>query len=248
MRYATLTHNCHNIYADAAITTSSSGHSEKSSPYWGGVSPAGRLLIKEMNRIGMIVDLSHVSQDTMRDVLGGSSSWTGSAAPIIFSHSSAYALCPHPRNVPDDILALVKKTNSVVMINFAPDFVSCIANPENENGIPEFYPKNSTLEHVVSHIIYVGEKIGYEHVGLGSDFDGIPTTPRGLDDVSKFPDLVAELLKRGVSDEQASGIVGGNVLRVWKGVDEVALKLQKEGVLPLEDELPKLKFGEMASL
>jgi membrane dipeptidase len=196
-----------------------------------------------MNRLGMIVDLAHVSQDTMRDVLGGGSSWPGSAAPIIFSHSSAYALCPHPRNVPDDILQLVKKTNSVVMINFAPPFISCVANPSNANGIPDFYEKNNTLAHVVSHIKHVGNLIGYEHVGLGSDFDGIPTTPRGLDDVSKFPDLVKEMLERGVSDEDAAKVVGRNVLRVWGEVDAVALKLQKEGVRPVEDSLLSLRFA-----
>ena len=198
-----------------------------------------------MNRLGMIVDLAHVSQDTMRDVLGGNTTkWSGSAAPIIFSHSSAYALCPHPRNVPDDILRLVKKTNSVVMVNFSPDFVSCVPS-DAANGIPEFYPKNSTLSHVVDHIVHIGELIGYEHVGLGSDFDGIPTTPAGLDDVSKFPDLVAELLSRGVSDKEAAGVVGGNVLRVWTEVDTVALKMQADGVKPAEDDLPSLSEPEL---
>lgn len=247
MRYATLTHNCHNKYADAALLEVPGGI-EIAKPYWGGVSPAGRDLIGEMNRLGMIVDLAHVSQDTMRDVLGASASastssnWTGSAAPIIFSHSSAKALCPHPRNVPDDILRLVKKTNSVVMVNFSPDFVSCIAKASSSTGV-EFYPPNSTLSHVVSHIMHIGETIGYEHVGLGSDFDGIPNTPKGLDDVSKFPDLVKEMLRRGVSDHDAGKVVGGNVLRVWKDVDAVAAKLQESGTPPLEDQLPELRFG-----
>jgi len=194
-----------------------------------------------MNRLGMIVDLAHVSQDTMRDVLGASDDWEGSAAPIIYSHSSAYALCPHPRNVPDDILQLVKKKNSVVMVNFSPDFVSCVANSSKENGIPDFYPKNNTLEHVVEHIMHIGNLIGYEHVGLGSDFDGIPNTPKGLDDVSKFPDLVAEMLRKGVSDADAAKVVGDNVLRVWADVDAVALKMQKDGVKPVEDNLPSLR-------
>lgn len=151
MRYATLTHNCHNIYADAAITESLDGSVRKSDPRWGGVSSAGRELVKEMNRLGMIVDLSHVSVQTMRDVLGGSDGWSGSAAPIIFSHSSAYSLCPHPRNVPDSILRLVKKTKSVVMVNFSPNFVSCIANPDNSNGIPDFYPR-TPHSHTLSSI------------------------------------------------------------------------------------------------
>lgn len=249
VRYSTLTHNCHNIYADAAIVSSDSGKSMKSEPLHGGMSAKGKDLIKEMNRIGMIVDLSHVSVDTMSDVLGGSD-WEGSSAPIMFSHSSAYSLCPHPRNVPDHILELVKKTNSVVMINFAPDFISCVepTNPSADwNGIPDFYPANSTLEHVVSHIKYIGDLIGYEHVGLGSDFDGIPSTPRGLDDVSKFPDLVKEMLKRGISDKEAGWVVGGNILRVWGEVDKVALKMQMDGVKPLEDTLD-LKMGEMMQL
>jgi len=200
-----------------------------------------------MNRLGMIVDLSHVSADTMRHVLGGSDNWSGSTAPIMFSHSSAYSICPHPRNVPDDVLQLVKKRNSVVMVNFSPDFVSCTANPSNKNGMPDFYPPNSTLLHVVKHIRHIGELIGYEHVGLGSDFDGIPSTPKGLDDVSKFPDLVKELLKQGVSDADAGKIVGGNILRVWGEVDKVALKMQAQGVKPLEDDLSKLKFETLGS-
>ncbi|CAG8956432.1 hypothetical protein HYFRA_00003816 [Hymenoscyphus fraxineus] len=241
VRYATLTHNCHNIYADAALLEGEHGI-EVAKPKWGGVSPAGRDLIHEMNRIGMIVDLAHVSQDTMRDVLGGSPDWEGSIAPPIYSHSSAYSICPHPRNVPDDILQLVKKKNSVVMVNFSPDFVSCTANPSNPSGLPDFYPANSTLEHVVRHVKHIGELIGYEHVGFGSDFDGIPNTPKGLDDVSKFPDLVAELLRQGLTDDQARGVVGGNVLRVWKEVDDVALRMQASGEKPLEDRLPKLKW------
>jgi membrane dipeptidase len=248
VRYATLTHNCHNKYADAALTELPGGSIQKAKPHWGGVSVDGRALIHDMNRMGMIVDLAHVSQDTMRDVLGGcNGSWSGSAAPIIFSHSSVYSLCPHPRNVPDDILQLVKKRNSLVMINFSPDFISCVKG-NNENGIPDFYQQNSTLEHVVDHITYIGNLIGYEHVGLGSDFDGIPTVPKGLEDVSKFPDLVAEMLRRNVSDKDAAKVVGGNLLRVWADVDDVALKMQASGVLPLEDMLPSLRIGEMSNM
>jgi membrane dipeptidase len=247
VRYATLTHNCHNAYADAALVELPGGGVEKSKPYWGGVSPTGKELIHEMNRLGMIVDLAHVSQDTMRDVLGASDSWGGSAAPVIFSHSSAYSICPHPRNVPDDILQMVKKTKSVVMVNFSPDFISCIANPSNPSGVPDFYPKNSTLEQVARHIMHIGNLIGYDHVGFGSDFDGIATTPKGLEDVSKFPDLVAELLVRGVKDEDAKKVVGDNVLRVWRDVDMVAAKMQQAGAKPAEDKLPSLRLGEMDS-
>ncbi|KAI1864800.1 uncharacterized protein JN550_008620 [Neoarthrinium moseri] len=240
VRYATLTHNCGNIYADSALVESPSFR--KAPPYWGGLSPKGKELIHEMNRIGMIVDLAHVSADTMRDVLGGTE-WEGSKAPIMFSHSSAYSICPHPRNVPDDVLQLVKKTNSVVMVNFAPDFISC-KDVGNDNGVSALVPENATLAQVASHITYIGDLIGYDHVGIGSDFDGIPTVPRGLEDVSKFPDLFAELLRRGVSDEDAAKVAGGNILRVWSGVEEVAAKLQAEGFPVMEDDLPKLRFEE----
>ncbi|KAJ2989279.1 hypothetical protein NUW58_g3552 [Xylaria curta] len=239
VRYVTLTHNCGNPYVDAALWENPF---RKAPPFWGGVSLQGRQLINEMNRIGMIVDLSHVSLDTMVDVLGGSpEKWAGSKAPIIFSHSSAYALCPHPRNVPDHVLQLVKERNSVVMVNFSPDFISCVDN-NNPNGVPDFYPANSTLSQVVNHITYIGGLIGYDHVGLGSDFDGIQRTPEGLGDVSKYPDLIAELLRRGVSDADAAKVVGGNVLRVWADVENVAAKLQARGEPILEDDLPSL-FG-----
>ncbi|KAI0129294.1 putative dipeptidase [Hypoxylon sp. NC0597] len=241
VRYATLTHNCGNIFADAALWEHPFG---KAPPVWGGVSPKGRQLINEMNRIGMLVDLSHVSVDTMRDVLGGSEGWAGSKAPIMFSHSSAYAICPHPRNVPDDILHLVKEKNSIVMVNFAPDFISCV-DKGAENGVPEFFPENNTLSHVVDHITYIGDLIGYDHVGLGSDFDGIPSAPEGLTDVSKYPDLIAELLRRGVSDEDAGKIAGGNIVRVWGDVEKVSAKLQAEGEPVLEDDLPSLREAEV---
>ncbi|TAQ84071.1 hypothetical protein B7494_g7601 [Chlorociboria aeruginascens] len=251
VRYATLTHNCHNIYADAALTEIPGSHgAQKAIPYWNGISPTGRALIKEMNRIGMIVDLAHVSYDTMLDVLGGNSAslWEGSAAPIIFSHSSSYTICPHPRNVPDSILHLVKQKRGVVMVNFSPDFISCIPNtdPSDRTGLPKFYPPNSTLAQVVRHITYIGGLIGYEHVGLGSDFDGIQTTPKGLDDVGKYPELVKQLLESGVSDEDAGKVVGGNLLRVWGEVDRVAEEMQRQGVTPLEDELPSFDVEELA--
>ncbi|KAK3677759.1 hypothetical protein LTR78_002609 [Recurvomyces mirabilis] len=234
VRYATLTWNCHNKYADAATITID-GEYQATKPYHGGVSKAGHELITEMNRLGMIVDLSHVSVDTMRDVLGGSpeKGWNGSIAPPIFSHSSAKAICPHPRNVPDDILQLVKERNSLVMVNFSPDFISCKAN-DDSNGIPTYLNETNTIEHIVKHIMYIGEKIGYDHVGIGSDYDGIMSTPRGLEDVSKFPDLIQMLLDRGVREKDAGKIAGGNLLRVWHDVDAVAARLQKE-TDPTED-------------
>jgi membrane dipeptidase len=185
----------------------------------------------------MLVDLAHVSQDTMRDVLvgkeGNDKEWKGSLAPPIFSHSSAYAICPHPRNVPDDILQLVKRRNSVVMVNFNPDFISCVPG-KTPSDLPETVKANSTLHQVVRHIRHIGELIGYEHVGIGTDYDGISETPKGLEDVSKFPDLIAELLRQGVKEGDVVKIAGGNVLRVWKEADEVAKKLQKS-MKPVED-------------
>lgn len=235
VKYATLTHNCHNIFADAALFVDREQQLIAAPPLWGGVSERGQVIVQEMNRLGMLVDLSHVSKDTMLDVLGGRpKKWAGSAAPVLFSHSSAYALCPHPRNVPDDVLQLVKKTNSVVMVNFSPDFISCIPS-NSSSGLPDLYPPNATLHQVARHVMYIGEEIGFEHVGLGSDFDGILETPKGLDDVSKYPDLIAELLEMGMTDDDAAKVVGRNVLRVWADVDKVAARMKNEGVLPAED-------------
>ena len=231
--YATLTHNCHNIFADAALVTNSSGSLIAAPPLWGGISKSGQAVVKEMNRLGMLVDLSHVSENTMVDVLGGRpETWSGSAAPVMFSHSSAYALCPHPRNVPDHVLKLVKKTNSVVMVNFSPDFISCV--PSNSTtGVPDLYPQNVTLHQVARHITYIGNLIGFDHVGIGSDFDGIFSTPEGLDDVSKYPDLISHLLEMGVSDEDAAKVVGRNILRVWGDAEKISSDMQD--VLPVED-------------
>ncbi|KAK6219705.1 membrane dipeptidase [Colletotrichum tabaci] len=236
VRYSTLTHNCHNKFADAALLESPL---RKAEPLWHGVSPAGRRLIHEMNRIGLIVDISHTSEETQTDVLGGKD-WEGSKAPVIYSHSSAFSVCPHPRNVKDSVLELVKQRNAVVLVNFAPDFISCVESG-NDNGLPTYVPGNATLAQVVRHVLHIGNLIGFDHVGFGSDFDGIGSVPKGLEDVSKYPDLVAELLRQGVSDEDAAKVVGGNVLRVWKEVDAVAAKLQKDGEPVLEDDLPNAK-------
>lgn len=121
------------------------------------------------------------------------------------------------------------------MINFSPGFISCKPG-KSPSDLPEFDPENSTLDHVVNHIQHIGELIGYDHVGLGTDYDGIESTPEGLDDVSKFPVLVAELLRQGISDEDVAKIVGRNILRVWKEADDVAAKL-KETATPLEDDI-----------
>jgi membrane dipeptidase len=233
VRAATLTWNCHNAFADAALISSNSTGETVPAPYHrGGLTRAGRAVIREMNRLGMLIDLSHTSYWTQKAVMSDGTS----LAPVFYSHSSAFALCPHPRNVHDDMLELVKKTSSLVMINFSPDFVSCLP-PPNSSVLPEFYEKNNTLHQVARHVVYVGEKIGYDHVGLGSDFDGILSTPRGLEGVDKFPDLVAELLRMGVSDVDAGKVVGGNIFRVWRKAEDVARKMHEDGVLEGEDEI-----------
>lgn len=244
VRYATLTWNCHNAFADAALTNSENGTLAVSVPLWHGISPRGRHLIHEMNRLGMLVDLSHVSANTMRDVLYGhynASSpprWKGSLAPPIFSHSSAYSICPHPRNVPDDVLQLVRARNSLVMVNVNPDFISCRTS-DDPSGLPEYVDETNTLEQVVRHIMHIGELIGYDHVGIGTDFDGIESTPRGFEGVDKFPNLVAELLRHGVSEADAAKVVGRNLLRVWHEADRVSQEMKEAGWQPLEDDLKR---------
>ncbi|KAK6497817.1 hypothetical protein TWF481_012219 [Arthrobotrys musiformis] len=217
VRYITLTHNCNNLYADGAVVPS---------PRWNGLNPStGPPLIREFNRLGMIIDLSHVSAATMRDVL------SISLSPIIFSHSSSFSLTPHPRNVPDDVLQLVKKNGGVVQVNFVPDFVT-----QSGDG-------KATLEDVADHVVYIAEKVGWEHVGFGSDYDGNDSFPQGLEDVSKYPDLIKELLRRGASDEDVKKATGGNVLRVWREVERVSKHLQEKGEVELEDYVEKMKFG-----
>ena len=168
-----------------------------------------------------------------------SSSWNGSLAPVIDSHSSAYALCPHPRNVPDDILQMTKETNGLIMVSFVPEFVSCRAL--EGRALPEFWPPNSTLAKVVDHIVYIVELIDPDHVGLGSDFDSIFETPRGMEDVSKYSELVAEMLRRGLTDTENEKIIGGNLLRVWGDVDAVASNMQETHQKPFQDRLRWLK-------
>lgn len=172
----------------------------------------------------------------MRDVLKGKGAWAGSKAPVIYSHSSSWTICPHPRNVKDDILQLVKQTNSLIMVNIAPDFISCVDRGK-ENGLPETIGENATMERVVDHITHIGSLIGWDHVGIGTDLDGIETVPRGFEDVSKYPQLVAELLKRGVDDVDAEKIVGGNLLRVWRDVDAVSANMKAAGAPAMEDEI-----------
>lgn len=209
VRYASMTHTCHNAYADSE---------EPEEPQHSGLSDAGRNMVGEMNRLGMMVDLSHSSFLTQRDVL------QVSRAPVIFSHSNAYARCNHTRNVPDDILQDLKANGGVVMVTFYPAFL-------------EDHPGAASLSSVADHIQYIGETIGYRHVGIGSDFDGMAAGPKGLEDVSKYPGLLRELVHRDISREDILGVMGLNVIRVLEEVEEVAASMHH--VKPLEDDVPE---------
>jgi membrane dipeptidase len=228
--YMTLTHSDTLAWADAATDK----------PQSGGLSAFGEEVVREMNRLGMLVDLSHVSDETMKDAL------RVSKAPIIYSHSSARAIANHPRNVPDDVLALVKQNGGVVMINFFPGFVvprsaqimknmfdksrELRAQFPNEADYQRErrrwerqndYPAGS-IHDVVDHIDHIAKLIGVEHIGLGSDFDGITKTPAQLEDVSTYPLITQELLNRGYKPSDIHKIMSGNILRVMRGAEKVA--------------------------
>ncbi|KAK9443358.1 Peptidase M19, renal dipeptidase [Metarhizium brunneum] len=211
VRYVTLAHGKNNLYVDSATSKAPVHH---------GLSSHGRDMVREMNRIGMIVDLSHVSEAAMVDALNVSQ------APVIFSHSSAYALVPHARNVPDHVLDLLKENGGIIMISFIP----WLTNNE---------PEKSTVDDVVDHIVYVGDRIGYHHLGLGSDFDGMPTHVQGLEDVSKYPNVVARMLERGISPEDVEKVIGLNLIRVLRDVEEFAAS-HCRSISVLEDKVPQL--------
>ncbi len=213
-RYMTLTHSANLPWADASPGPATLG----------GLSKFGEEVIREMNRLGMLVDLSHVSPDTMEDTL------RVTEAPVIFSHSSAKAICNVHRNVPDNVLQLVKNNNGVVMVTFVPSFISQAvadydARPAAERGSAP--SPTATLSQVADHIDHIRKVAGIDHIGLGGDFDGISSVVVGLEDVSTYPALSAELLKRGYSDDDIKKIIGGNVLRVMRQVEKVAAGLQK---------------------
>ena len=197
-RYMTLTHSANLDWADSGTDK----------PRVGGLSRFGEEVVREMNRLGMLVDLSHTSADAMRDAL------RVSEAPIIFSHSDAYALNPHGRNVPDDVLQLLGKNGGIVMVTFVPGFLT----PGGK----------ATLADVANHMDHVRKVAGADHVGVGGDFDGIESVPAGLEDVSKYPALTAELLRRGWPDEDVRKALGLNLLRVLRRAEEVGARLQKE--------------------
>lgn len=207
-RYLTLTHSASTDWADSATDA----------PRHGGLSDFGREVVREMNRLGMIVDLSHTSTETMHDALDVS------IAPVIFSHSSARALVDVPRNVPDDVLRRVRQNGGVVMVTFVPGFVSeavaaweALPRPRPPGPAPR-----ATIDDVVRHIEHVREVAGVDHVGIGADFDGISTVPEGLEDVSSYPALFARLMQRGWSEGDLRKLAGENILRVWTEVEAVA--------------------------
>lgn len=203
-RYMTLTHSKTLSWADSATDE----------PQHGGLTPFGEEVVREMNRIGMLVDISHVSPDTMRDAI------RVSEAPVIFSHSSARAICDHPRNVPDDILQLMPANGGVVMINFFSGFVVPREQLQADRN------RLGTVKTVVDHIDHVVKVAGIDHVGLGSDFDGIPRVPRQLDDVAHYPYITQELLNRGYTREQIEKILGTNALRALRAAEEVSRRIR----------------------
>jgi membrane dipeptidase len=235
-RYMTLTHSKSLDWADSCTGEAKCG----------GLSPFGEEVVREMNKLGMLVDISHVSADCMRDAL------RVSKAPIIFSHSSVYAIANHPRNVPDDVLKLTKKNGGVVMINFYNAYV----NPVDAERSKKYYTLRSDLEKqfpedqervdselkrwlvanasssdctvhdVINHIDYVAKLVGVDHVGLGSDFDGVPRLPKQVEDVGTYPVITQGLIDRGYSEADIRKVLGGNLMRVFGAAEQVAASLQ----------------------
>jgi membrane dipeptidase len=214
-RYMTLTHSANTPWADSATDK----------PAANGLTAFGESVVREMNWLGMMVDISHVSVETMSTVL------RITQAPVIFSHSSARAVNDSPRNVPDAILAKMPGNGGIVMVTFVPQFVSAevreydALTPEQKKLEPS---PRASMAQVADHIDHIKKVAGINHVGLGSDFDGIMTVPQNLEDVSKFPLLIAELLRRGYSRDDLKKISGQNLLRVMRQVEQVAARLQKE--------------------
>jgi membrane dipeptidase len=197
VRYMTLTHVCHTPWADSCAPE----------PVHDGLTDLGKDIVKEMNLLGMMVDISHVSHKVMQDVV------QLSKAPLFASHSSAFALCPTTRNMPDEILEAMKVKDGVIMINFWPALISC--------------SHTSTIDQVLDHIDHVRKVAGYQHVGFGGDFDGITEKTTGMEDVSSYPVLIHGMIKRGYSDDEITSIMGGNLIRVLKKTEKVAHQLQK---------------------
>nr|CAH7713255.1 unnamed protein product [Callosobruchus chinensis] len=209
-RYLTITHSCDTPWATGQDSKTDDGLSE-----------FGRSVVKEMNRLGMIVDLSHTSVNTAKQALNVSS------APVIFSHSSAYSLCNTSRNVPDDVLRLIAHNGGVIMVNFYTYHVTC--------------NKTATIQDVINHINHIRSVAGISHVGIGAGYDGINMTPSGLEDVSRYPYLLAELLgDPSWSESDIVALAGQNLLRVFERVEAVRDEWRRAEVPPLEDRPPPL--------
>ena len=231
--YMTLTHSQNTDWVDSATDA----------PAHGGLTEFGEEVVREMNRIGMLVDLSHVSAEGMRDAL------RVSEAPVIFSHSSAFALTGHPRTVPDDVLRALRRNGGVVMVNFYPAFTSedvrswsanraaedarlKALNPGDPDAVREGlaawaaeHPRPEIdLTVIADHIEHIGRVAGRAHVGIGSDYDGVPYLPQGLDGVEDYPALLVELMRRGWSDRDIAGVAGGNLLRALRQAERVAAR------------------------
>jgi membrane dipeptidase len=232
--YLTLTHNDDTDWADSA--TGRHPH--------GGLTAFGEEVVRELNRLGILVDLSHVSPDVMRQAI------EVSAAPVVFSHSSARALCDVTRNVPDDVLELIGRTGGVVMVTFVPEFVAPEGAEANRRALAEadrlkaehaddpagletamsawfatLADVPATVGQVADHVDHIRAIAGVEHIGIGGDYDGAGTMPAGLEDVSGYPALFAELRDRGYADEELRAIAGRNVLRVMRDAERVAASL-----------------------
>lgn len=230
-RYMTLTHSKSTTWADSGTDA----------PKWNGLNAFGEEVVKEMNRLGMMVDLSHVSEDTMVDAI------RVSEAPVIFSHSSARAVTAHPRNVPDAVLRQMAANGGIVMVTFVPGFISepvrawgaaraaettrlTALNPGDPTavkaGVDAWVAANpapkATIEDVIAHIQHVRDVAGIDHVGLGGDYDGVDSLPVGLEGVDGYPRLLAELMNRGWSEADIRKISGENLLRVMRAVERVA--------------------------
>ena len=237
-RYMTLTHIKNIDWADAAGQP----------PEHHGLSPFGENVVREMNRLGMLVDLSHVSDDTMRGAL------SVTKAPVIFSHSSARSLCHHPRNVPDDVLKLTAANGGIVMACFMPGYVTEAERADLEAGQKEgdrlknLFPDDdakveeghaawrkthpepppATLADVANHIDYIRKVAGIDHVGIGSDFEGYHGATQGLEDVGCYPALLAELMRRGYTSQEIKKVAGLNLLRVLRQAEKVSRQLQRQ--------------------